>query len=116
MSFDFEQGGKKAKKSPGFMAAASSAPDPLAGVEYSESVESDSASELTALEAAFKERRGVEDKRFQQATDSEFWVALCFRSREAKEAFLAATSTSRLGDKYVDGHAFAKALGVDLPD
>jgi len=115
MTFEFGQAAKKAKKSPGFMAAASSAPDPLADVEYSDNLEVDAAAELTALLAAFKERRGVEDKRFQQATDSEFWTALCFQSREAKEAFLAATSTARLGDKYIDGHAFAKALGIDLP-
>ena len=107
---------KKPKKSPGFMSAKSSAPDPLADVEYTDNLEADAAAELNAMQKAFKERRGVEDQRFRQATDSEFWIAACFKTREHKEAFLAAVGAARLGDKYIDGHALAKALGIELPD
>lgn len=113
MGFEFGGGGKRGKKA-GFMRT--SAPDPLADVEYTGDLEKDSASELDALSAAMRERRTIERERYRQATDSEYWVALCFRSRKHKEAFIAGAGAARLGDKYVDGHAFARSLGIDLPD
>lgn len=114
MPFDF--GGGKARKVAGFMAPAAQVDDPLGGVEYTGNVETDSAAELSALEEGFKQRRKDEDARFKAATDSEFWLAVCFRDREHKDAFLAAVGASRLGDKYLDGHALARLLGIDLPD
>lgn len=112
----FEFGSKpSAARSKGFMNQPA-ATDPLAGVEYTDNVEADSAAELDALARGFRERRKLEDQRFKQATDSEFWAALCFRSREHKEAFIKAAGAARLGDKYIDGHAFAKLLGIDLPE
>lgn len=39
---------------------------------------------------------------------------MCFPSREAKDAFLRAAKTARLGDKYVDGLQFARALGIEV--
>ncbi len=113
MSFEFGAGRKAGKKA-GFIAKAGQAPDPLAGVEYTGNVEKDAAAELSALEAAFRERRKDEDKRFKQATDSEFWFAACFPSRESKDAFLSAVGAARLGDKYIDGVALAKILGIEL--
>lgn len=113
MSFEFGATKKPGKKA-GFIAKASQAPDPLAEVAYTGNVEMDAAAELSALESAFRERRKDEDKRFKQATDSEFWFAACFPSREAKDSFLAAVGAARLGDKYVDGVALAKILGVEL--
>lgn len=97
-----------------FVAAAAAVPDPLAKVEYSGNVEADSAAELGALEEAFRGRKSQEDERFQLATDSEYWVALCFPSRKVKDAFLRAAKTARLGDKYVDGLQFARALGIEV--
>ena len=115
MGFDFGSGGGAARKTKGFMNQPASR-DPLADVDYTDNVEQDAAAELDALATGFRERRKLEEERFKQATDSEFWAALCFRSREHKDAFIAAAGAARLGDKYVDGHAFAKLLGIDLPD
>lgn len=89
-------------------------PDPLGGVEYTGDLEVDAAAELDALSDAFRDRRRREDRRFKQATDSEFWVALCFENREQKEAFLRAFKIARLGDKYLDGRKVAVELGVDI--
>lgn len=90
-------------------------PDPLAGVEYEGKIEPDAKRELSALEEAFKQRKLAEMKRFALNTDSEYWVAFCFPSREAKEAFLTAAGLMADGDKYIDGVAAAKKLGIDVP-
>ena len=71
---------------------------------------------LTAAQQAFRSKTAKEKARFLDVTDSEFWVAFCFRTREQKEAFLAALSLLELGDKYVDGLAAARALAIRLPD
>ena len=86
------------------------APDPLADVEYSGDLEQDCERELSAMEQAYRDRARAEDKRFTNATDSEFWFAVCFRDRAEKDAFLAEFGVGRLGDKYVDGALLAKAL------
>ena len=39
---------------------------------------------------------------------------MCFRTRADKDAFLAAIKATRLGDKYIDGHALARLLDVPL--
>ncbi len=113
MPFDF--GGKpkaRGKGKPKFMGA----DDPLADVEYTGDLAKDAAAELTALERGWRERRDQEQKRFIAATDTEYWFAVAFRTRAHKDAFLAAMELTRLGDKYIDGHALARALGVTLPD
>lgn len=88
--------------------------DPLADVEYTGDIEADALAELDALSSAFRDRRRQEDRRFKQATDSEFWLALCFETREQKEAFLTAFNMAQFGDKYLDGRKVAHALGVDI--
>lgn len=91
-------------------------PDPLADVDYTGDLATDAAAELDALAIGFRERTKREDERFRLATDSEFWFALCFKSREEKDAFLRAARLWHVGDKYLDGRAAAAVLGVDLPD
>ena len=73
---------------------------------------------LGEIERGFRERRKTEAKRFEDATDSEFWFAVCFDSREQKEAFLKAlqwTLAADGADKYLDGVALARKLGLQLP-
>ena len=91
-------------------------PDPLADVEYTGDLATDSTAELDALARGFRERTAREDERFRLATDSEFWFVLCFRSREEKDTFLRAARLVHIGDKYLNGRAAASALGVDLPE
>lgn len=86
------------------------AADPLAGVEYSGDLAADAAAELSAMEQAYRDRNRAEADRFRHATDSEFWFAVCFPSREEKEAFLVEFKVGQLGDKYIDGQALARLL------
>lgn len=66
--------------------------------------------ETSATLEAFKEREREESKRFQDATDSEYWVALVFATRADKEAFLREHGLARLGDKYLNGYEVAEVL------
>lgn len=78
--------------------------------------EVDSLADLDEVQRGFRERAKNEDRRFELATDSEYWFAMCFQTREQKEAFLKAMEWFELGDKYIDGQAVAKQMGVELPD
>ena len=90
------------------------APDPLADVEYSGDLQADAAVELDAMQQAYRDRAKAEADRFRNATDSEYWVAVCFKTRADKEAFLRAARLLHLGDKYLDGYGVASALGVEI--
>jgi hypothetical protein len=92
------------------------APDPLAGLTPTGSEEVDAKAELNAMQLAFKARREREAERFKNATDSEFWFAVCFHTREQKEKFLRLAQLIELGDKYLDGLEVAKALNINLKD
>jgi hypothetical protein len=70
--------------------------------------------EMNAILQGFKSRSEREDQRVLDATDSEYWVALCFQTREQKEEFLTKLRLIDLGDKYIDGMKAAKVLGVKL--
>lgn len=58
----------------------------------------------------FKAREQKEAQRFQDATDSEYWVALVFLNRADKEAFLAEHGLDAIGDKYLNGYEVADVL------
>lgn len=78
-------------------------PNPLADVEYTDNIAADSAAELTALEQGYRDRAKQEGNRFRNATDSEYWFAVCFKTRAEKEAFLTEYGLLPHGDKYLDG-------------
>lgn len=66
--------------------------------------------QISAVKQAFVDRAKLERARLKDATDSEYWVALCFYNRAEKEAFLKEFGLSRLGDKYLDGNRAAEKL------
>lgn len=78
-------------------------------------LEAESAAELNEYQLAFKARAKAEEKRFELATDSEYWTCLCFQSREQADVFAAAMGGITPGEKYVDGVQVARALGIKLP-
>lgn len=73
-------------------------------------------SRVAALPNAFQERAAKEQDRRTDATDSRFWVALCFQTREEKEEFLvkAGLADLALDSDYLDGAEVAKRLDVEL--
>jgi hypothetical protein len=70
--------------------------------------------ELSEVLAGFKARERTEEQRFHDATDTEYWFALCFQTREQKEEFLHKMGWADLGDKYLDGMAAAERSNVEL--
>lgn len=90
--------------------SASPVSDPLAGVAPTGDLAADAAAELSALESGYRERAKMEVSRFKDATDSEFWFAVCFKTREDKEAFLKEFGLWNFGDKYLDGAKVASQL------
>lgn len=77
-------------------------------------VETGSEEELSELLKGFKSRADREDTRMIDATDSEYWICICFQTREQKEEFLDLLHLLDIGDKYLDGMQVAKRLGLSL--
>lgn len=91
-------------------------PNPLEDVDYTGDPQVDTVAEASAILTAFRERGKQEKATYKNATDSEFWFAICFRTRPQKDAFLEAVGWSLIGDKYLDGHILALLMGIELPD
>lgn len=89
--------------------------DPLAHIQPTGDVEKDSAQETSAILTAVKAADAAEKHRFEDTTDSEYWVNLVFQSRAQKEAFLKAMNWLQHGDKYIDGQVLARQQGIALP-
>lgn len=98
--------------------AAKALPNPLESIQYEpdDTLETASAREVTAVAESFRARAARDQERYRLATDTEFWVALCFKSRQEKDLFLARAGLDGLGDKYIDGAALARRLGIDLSE
>ena len=92
------------------------ADDPIGEIDY-ENISNEEAStqEISAVLAAFKLRAKNEQERFLIATDSEYWVGVCFQTRAQKEAFLEGVNLLQHGDKYLDGELLARRMGIALP-
>ena len=86
--------------------------------ELSGDAQEDSLKDLGELELGFRKRAADENNRFALATDSEFWGVVCFQTREQRDTFFAALKVLDLGNmqRYFDGCAIAKRLGIALPD
>jgi len=90
---------------------------PLAAIKYTGEVEKDCAAEFRVAKTAFQERAVTDAARRLKATDSEYWVCLCFQTRAQVEEFLSNSGHPAPEEKYVDGVAFAERLGVTVtPD
>lgn len=74
------------------------------------------AAELSVMQDAYRKRNVAEKKRRTAATDSEFWIAVCFTDRAEKERFLAAVGVmpDLHGDKYINGRVLAAKLGLRI--
>lgn len=93
-------------------------PDPLAEVRESSTgdLESDVKAELDALGKGLSGASKQWAEKFAAMNDSEYWIAICFRSRDQKEEFLRKAGLTELGDKYLDGEKAAGILGIELDE
>lgn len=90
--------------------------DPIGELDYDNLTNEEVAEkETSAVLQAFIARSKAEQARFLLATDSEYWVGLCFQTREQKEHFLREAKLLQAGDKYIDGALLAKRMGIELP-
>lgn len=82
-----------------------------------EQVESETLDELSEVEKSFRERMVNENKRFRDMCDTEYWVAVCFTSREQKEEFLRSLDLP-IEEKYIDGREMARKINraIKTPD
>lgn len=103
-------GAKKAKKP---LLARPKQASPLDSVEYTNNVAEDAKREFTALELAFKEQAKAEKKTQEYANDTEFWVCVCFQSREQVEEFLEKSNFHK-DLKYISGVELAEKFGITL--
>lgn len=104
---------------PEFNAAAFYAPElepaddsPLKDVAITGNFSKDAKAELSAMAQAFRDRAKAEQLRRDIATDSEYWVCLCFTTREQKEEFLRKAGIA--DDKYIVGREAAEKLGIKI--
>ncbi|GAA2658006.1 MULTISPECIES: hypothetical protein [Actinosynnema] len=70
------------------------------------------AEELDANAEGFRARAKREEERYRNATDSEYWAAVCFRTAGDLAAFLDAVGVVPVDGRWVHGDELARALGV----
>ena len=87
---------------------------PLDDVVFVNNFEKDAKAELNQAQKAFHQRAEDERKRFELATDTEYWFCVCFQTREQKDEFLRKSGLTAQGDKYLDGLKVAKKFGVKM--
>lgn len=82
-----------------------------------EELEAEIKDELGEVEQSFRERMQIENKRFRDMCDTEYWVAVCFTSRAQKEEFLEMMDLP-LDEKYIDGREMARKCNraIKTPD
>jgi hypothetical protein len=93
----------------------SAVPKVLDGVDFTGDLEADAAAELDAVAQGFRDRKDREAERMELATNSDYWLCLCFATQAQRDAFLAATNWRDLGVRYLDGREIARRQGIELP-
>jgi len=81
-----------------------------------EGAEMQSLAEMSEVLEGFKARAARESQRLADATDSEYWFAVCFQTRAQKEEMLQKLGLLADGDsaKYIDGLALAAPFGITI--
>lgn len=89
--------------------------DPLADFDYTDDIEADAEDEANEIVAAIREQKRQQRDLWRLKADTEFFLVVCFQSRDQKEEFLEKAGwLDLLGDKYIDGLALAELLDVDV--
>jgi len=94
------------------------AKDPLKGLKDTGTAEGDTAQELTAMQAGFRERAKQESERFEDATDSGYYTCLVCENRAQLDALLGGLRDLGMNipeDMFLDGRDLAKVLNISLP-
>lgn len=84
-------------------------------VPVSGKIEEDTLAEANTILRQMKALAQRGESQYDLATDFDYYINIVFLSREQRDAFLRAVGWDRYGQRYVNGLALAKALGVELP-
>lgn len=109
------RGGKLAKRLPPLESVFENDGDPLESVEYRENdLEHNSDVEMSEVVKQIKEAKRAQFDRFRVSRDPDYWLALCFQSREQRDEFLRRVGWTTIGGRYVNGLDVARRLGADI--
>lgn len=89
--------------------------NPIEGVPDTGSAEDDTVAELDALSEGFRARLKREEDRLGLVLDTRHWCCVVFATYEQLTAFREAMRWYRYGERYLNGVAMARDLGVDIP-
>jgi hypothetical protein len=91
--------------------------DPLEDVPYEElanDLEASADAEMSEMLRQIKERRQADRDRFRVARDPDYFVVLCFQSRDQRNEFLAKSEWGQEDEKYLNGLEVCRRLGIDV--
>jgi hypothetical protein len=88
--------------------------NPLDDLSLTGDLQEDADATMSEALRAVIARKKATQERFRTATDPEFYLCVCFQSREQKEEFLRLISWDDLGDKYLNGLEIARRLNVPI--
>lgn|GEM_PF-2391957 len=91
--------------------------NPLDDAEYPNTLEGDADAEVSAALAAILEERKKKRDDYRLMADTDYWLCLCFQSRQQKIEFLRHIGWDKMtlvNDRYIDGLQCAQSLSVDI--
>lgn len=84
--------------------------------EMPESFEEATKAEVSDFMKKFRAQSEEEKRLKEQNVSTDYWFAVYFANQAQRDRFLMALDLlDIMADQYIDGEAFAKAAGVDLP-
>lgn len=88
--------------------------NPFAGIDQDDLQDAADETMSEALRLIIEQKKASQE-RFRIVADPEFFLVVCFQSRDQKEDFLKKANWDDLGDKYINGLEVARRMGVDTP-
>jgi hypothetical protein len=89
--------------------------DPLAGVDYDENdLEASADREMTELVRQIKADKQAKHERFRIGRDPDYYVLVCFQSRDQRNEFLQKSGWAPENTQFVNGLDVCRRLGVDV--
>lgn len=89
--------------------------DPMEAVEYRDNdLEHNADAEMSEVVRQIRDEKRIKFDRFRVSRDPDYWLALCFQSREQRDEFLRLAKWDAIGGRFVNGLDVARRLGIDI--
>lgn len=102
------------RKAPDFDSMFDDDGNPLDDLVALDGIQENVDQEMSAILKAIIERKRAQAERFRITDDPEYFLCLCFQSRDQKNEFIMASGWGDLGEKYINGLEVARRLGVSV--